>query len=111
MAKRNKPSIAIVGAGTLARALAPSLREAGYRVREVVSRDGKGARARAAAVARGSGARAATLRGAKRGAGGGWLCVSDSGIAEVAGEIARRRDWKGKVALHSSGALGSDELN
>src|SRR3954463_946626 len=111
MAKRNKPSIAIVGAGNLARALAPALREAGYRVREVASRDGKAARARAAAVARAAGARAVTLSDAKLDADVVWLCVSDSAIAEVAREIARRRDWKGKVALHSSGALASDELS
>jgi predicted short-subunit dehydrogenase-like oxidoreductase (DUF2520 family) len=111
MAKRNKPSIAIVGAGNLARALGPALREAGYRVREVVSRDGKAARARAAAVARAAGARAVTLSEAKLDADVVWLCVSDSAIAEVAREIARRRDWKGKVALHSSGALASDELS
>jgi predicted short-subunit dehydrogenase-like oxidoreductase (DUF2520 family) len=39
-----------------------------------------------------------------------WFCVPDDAIARVARSLAHRADWKGKVALHSSGALGSDEL-
>jgi predicted short-subunit dehydrogenase-like oxidoreductase (DUF2520 family) len=38
-----------------------------------------------------------------------WLCVPDSEIANAARALAKR-DWQGKVALHSSGALTSDEL-
>jgi predicted short-subunit dehydrogenase-like oxidoreductase (DUF2520 family) len=58
-----------------------------------------------------------TLRGAKLDADVVWVCVSDSAIAEVARKVARRtgtgagkNDWRGKVVLHTSGALGSDEL-
>jgi len=39
-----------------------------------------------------------------------WLCVPDGAIAEVAQLLARKTDWKGRIALHSSGALSSDEL-
>jgi predicted short-subunit dehydrogenase-like oxidoreductase (DUF2520 family) len=39
-----------------------------------------------------------------------WLCVPDAAIAEVARALARGREWRGKIALHSSGALASDEL-
>lgn len=39
-----------------------------------------------------------------------WLCVPDSAIATVAKNLAGRREWRGKIVLHSSGALSSDEL-
>jgi predicted short-subunit dehydrogenase-like oxidoreductase (DUF2520 family) len=39
-----------------------------------------------------------------------WLCVPDGAIASAAQELAHLADWKGKIALHSSGALGSEEL-
>jgi predicted short-subunit dehydrogenase-like oxidoreductase (DUF2520 family) len=39
-----------------------------------------------------------------------WFCVPDGAIARAAASLARATDWRGKVALHSSGALTSDEL-
>jgi predicted short-subunit dehydrogenase-like oxidoreductase (DUF2520 family) len=39
-----------------------------------------------------------------------WFCVPDSAIASGAASLSRATDWSGKVALHSSGALTSDEL-
>jgi predicted short-subunit dehydrogenase-like oxidoreductase (DUF2520 family) len=39
-----------------------------------------------------------------------WLCVPDDAIAKVARSLEQKADWKGRVALHSSGALASDEL-
>jgi len=39
-----------------------------------------------------------------------WFCVPDDSIAEAARSLAQKADWKGRVALHSSGALASDEL-
>jgi predicted short-subunit dehydrogenase-like oxidoreductase (DUF2520 family) len=39
-----------------------------------------------------------------------WFCVPDDAIAEVARLLAEKADWKGRVALHSSGALVGDEL-
>jgi len=120
---KKKPSIAgvaIVGAGNVARALAPALAGAGYRVLEVVGRESKASRARARAIAKSARARAVTLADAKLDADVVWVCVNDSAIAEVACKLAqktavrkttaRKTDWRGKVALHSSGALGSDEL-
>jgi predicted short-subunit dehydrogenase-like oxidoreductase (DUF2520 family) len=110
MARRKKPSVAMVGAGNLARALGPALARAGYHVREVASRETARSRRRARAVARSAGARAVTLRAAKLDARVVWLAVADAAIAPVARELARGRDWRGKIALHSSGALGSEEL-
>jgi predicted short-subunit dehydrogenase-like oxidoreductase (DUF2520 family) len=39
-----------------------------------------------------------------------WFCVPDAEIALAARSFAGKIRWKGKVALHSSGALTSDEL-
>jgi predicted short-subunit dehydrogenase-like oxidoreductase (DUF2520 family) len=40
-----------------------------------------------------------------------WFCVPDGEIARAAQGLATKIEWKGKIALHSSGALGSDELD
>jgi predicted short-subunit dehydrogenase-like oxidoreductase (DUF2520 family) len=105
-----RPSITLVGAGSLAKALAPALRRVGYRIEEIISRDRPDSRRRARALADKVGARAATLPQASLGAGAIWLCVSDRAIAPVARALAPRADWRGRFALHSSGALGSGEL-
>ena len=39
-----------------------------------------------------------------------WLCVPDAAIAPCAKTMAQRREWRGKIVFHSSGALNSDEL-
>jgi predicted short-subunit dehydrogenase-like oxidoreductase (DUF2520 family) len=39
-----------------------------------------------------------------------WFCVPDGEITKAANSLVRSTNWKGKVALHSSGALTSDEL-
>ncbi len=39
-----------------------------------------------------------------------WFCVPDQAIAGAAESLAGAANWDGKVALHSSGALASDEL-
>jgi predicted short-subunit dehydrogenase-like oxidoreductase (DUF2520 family) len=39
-----------------------------------------------------------------------WLCVPDDAVAKVARSLAQNADWRGRVALHSSGALASDEM-
>ena len=88
------PQIAILGMGNLGGALAESLRRAGYSVEAVKkSKQTKSAKAllkiRAKVV---------------------WFSVPDGEIARAAGDLAKKMDWKGRVALHSSGALSSDEL-
>ncbi|MGH9531413.1 MAG: Rossmann-like and DUF2520 domain-containing protein [Terriglobales bacterium] len=109
-----KPTITIVGPGNVATALAISLRKAGYRISEVVSRDLPDSKARARSLARKTGARAATHAEAALHADLVWLCVTDDAIAPTARALARashgKGKWKGKIALHSSGALTSDQL-
>ena len=111
--KRNqKIDITIVGAGTLATSLAAGLRENGYRIDEVVSRDNAQSLRRARELAKRVAARAATLSAARFSARITWICVPDDVIAQVARLIAdRRRDWSGKIVLHASGAIGSVVLD
>ena len=100
-----KKTIAIVGPGNLGSSLAVALGEAGYRIRELVIRDGSRSRRQAAALARKLGARVSAISQATLAAEVTWLCVSDDGIAALARQLARRNTWRGQIVLHSSGAL------
>lgn len=100
---RRKPSIAIVGPGKLGAALAVLLREAGYPIAAVVGGSRGGAQKLASQV----GARGAHLSAADV----VWFTVPDSNIARAAQDLAGKLSWKGRAALHSSGALTSDELD
>jgi predicted short-subunit dehydrogenase-like oxidoreductase (DUF2520 family) len=104
-----KPKIAIVGPGRLGSALAVELERAGYCVSEIVSGVSAASRRKARTLARQV---HATWRaeGPRLDADVIWLCVPDREIARAAGRLAGTVDWKGKIALHPSGALGSDEL-
>ena len=103
-----KPAIAIVGVGRLGSALAKQLHSAGYRISELVIGNKRSLRL-AGRLARSCGAVAATLPTAKLDAAIVWFCVPDAQIPAIAGSLAER-NWKGKVALHSSGVLTSDAL-
>lgn len=106
---RGKPRIAIVGAGNLGSALAVSLRRAGFTVEAVIARPTARSAGKARRLARQIGARVLTdatdLKAELV-----WFCVPDSQIRLAARALAGRFRWKGIVALHSSGALTSDEL-
>jgi predicted short-subunit dehydrogenase-like oxidoreductase (DUF2520 family) len=105
-----KPRIAIVGAGSLASALAVALHDAGYAIDEIVSREQAASLRRARRLARQVGASAATVARARMQAEVVWFCVPDGAITGAAESLADAVEWKGRVALHSSGALTSDEL-
>jgi predicted short-subunit dehydrogenase-like oxidoreductase (DUF2520 family) len=107
---RDRPRITVVGAGSLGTALAISLYRAGYFIDQIVSRNTRAARRKANLLARRVGARAVAIAQVKVDAGVVWLCVPDGAIAEVAQLLAGKTDWKGRIALHSSGALSSNEL-
>lgn len=83
-----EPTIAIVGHGNLGRVLAATLKRRGYRVDEIVRRTSK-PRLTADVI---------------------WFCVPDKSIASSAKALANTTEWKGKVAVHSSGALAASEL-
>jgi predicted short-subunit dehydrogenase-like oxidoreductase (DUF2520 family) len=105
-----KPRIVIVGAGKVGTALGLSLRDAGYAIDSVISQARAESRRRARRLARRLGAR--TLdEPEKIKADLVWFCVPDSEIAHASQAFARKFPWRGKIALHSSGALSSDELD
>jgi predicted short-subunit dehydrogenase-like oxidoreductase (DUF2520 family) len=104
-----KPRVAIVGAGNLGSALVHSLQQAGYAIEAVVARSGGVSLRRAQRLAQQVGAGTVTdLSGVE--ARLVWFCVPDSAIAAAAQSLVRRGEWKGRVAVHSSGALTSDKL-
>jgi len=105
-----RPRITIVGAGNLGTALATCLHGAGYVIDQVVFRNSGGSRRQAAALAKRVGARAVEVARATIDSDVVWLCVPDDAIATLARSLAQNADWKGRVALHSSGALASDEM-
>lgn len=104
-----KPCIAIVGPGRLGTALAMELRRAEYCISEIVSGNSSTSRRKARALAKLAHSRTASAGGRLHGD-LVWFCVPDREIARAARQLACAADWQGKVALHSSGALGSDEL-
>jgi predicted short-subunit dehydrogenase-like oxidoreductase (DUF2520 family) len=105
----SKPRIAIVGPGRLGRALALELRRAGYGISEIVSGDSRASRRKARALGKLVRAKAVAA-GQQLDGDLVWFCVPDREIARAARQLAQVTDWRDKVALHSSGALASDEL-
>jgi predicted short-subunit dehydrogenase-like oxidoreductase (DUF2520 family) len=105
-----KPTIAIVGAGRLGTALALALNRAGYKVSEVVFRNGSTSRRAARQLAGKLRADVSTGSETRLDADLIWFCVADRDIATVARDLAPKTQWKGRLAFHSSGALTSDEL-
>jgi predicted short-subunit dehydrogenase-like oxidoreductase (DUF2520 family) len=103
-------TIAIIGAGSLGTALAISLRASGYRVTEILSRAQRASRERSRALAHTVGARAGVVGNDECTADVIWLCVPDREIRNYAKLLAPSGQWSGRVVLHSSGALTSDEL-
>src|ERR1700751_1952414 len=106
-AMATKPRIAIVGPGNLGTALALSLRKAGYTIDAVISTASSLNKARV--LVKQTGARVLSSSADIK-ADLVWFCVPDSEIARAARKLATI-PWKGRVALHSSGALTSDELD
>jgi predicted short-subunit dehydrogenase-like oxidoreductase (DUF2520 family) len=104
-----KPRVAIVGAGNLGTVLALALRRAGYTIEAVIARSRGASLNRARRLARQVGGRASDDLSAVQ-AQLVWFCVPDGEIARAARSAAAQGDWKGRVAVHSSGALSSDEL-
>lgn len=105
---QGKPRVAIVGPGHLGSALAIALGRVGYAIDAVVGRPQSLRRARA--LAKKTSARASRDLSQVR-ADVVWFCVPDSEIAHAAKTAANTWQAKGYVALHSSGALTSDELS
>ncbi len=112
MAKKptSRPSITIVGPGSLGSALAVELARIGYPIRQIVSRRKSPGRKAARALARQAKAQHVFLGEAPLDSEIVWLTVPDDAISAVAEQLAATPSWKGKIVLHSSGALSSEEL-
>ena len=65
---------------------------------------------RARALARKLGAKVVALKEITPASDVIWLCHTDDALAATAKLLARKSGWKGKIVLHSSGALTSDVL-
>ena len=100
----------MIGPGNLGSALAAALKRAGYAVEIVTTRRSASSLKRAKTLAREVAAPLLTdLRDAKSRV--VWFCVPDSQIARVSSQMAETMtSARGMTALHSSGALTSDEL-
>ena len=114
-----KPTIAIVGAGSLATFLAVALDDAGFTIKEIITRGLTQSRRKAQKLAAKVGARTATADSAALDAELLWLCVPDRDIRTAASALAvdlaaramARKKHKVRFAFHSSGALVSRELD
>jgi predicted short-subunit dehydrogenase-like oxidoreductase (DUF2520 family) len=109
MAARAK-SITLVGAGNLAQALGPALKKAGYRIEAVVGRANRESQRRARSLAGSLNAAWCRLDEIQPASDVVWLLHTDDALAGTAQALAKRPDWKGRIVLHSSGALSSDVL-
>lgn len=107
---KRAPRIAIVGAGNLGTALTLSLHGAGFKIDRVVGHAKGDSLACVRKLARKVGAGfSLNLSGCE--ADVIWFCVPDAAIARAARGAETATGWAGKIALHSSGALTSDELD
>ncbi|HKU26624.1 MAG TPA: Rossmann-like and DUF2520 domain-containing protein [Candidatus Sulfotelmatobacter sp.] len=102
--------VAIVGPGNLGTALAAALRSAGIPIQAIVASPRQSSLQKAKALARQVNAKA-TAQPEEIEAEIVWFCVPDSAIARVAHVFAASGSWRERIALHSSGALTSDELD
>ncbi len=100
--------LCIVGPGRLGSALATQLQRTYDCVDTIVARHSS--IARAIALAEKVDAVAKELDSAEFNQTVTWLCIPDAALAPVARILAQRREWRGKIVFHSSGALSSDEL-
>jgi predicted short-subunit dehydrogenase-like oxidoreductase (DUF2520 family) len=103
--------VAIVGAGRVGSALGKLLHQRGWRIGPVVTRSMRSARAARRRI--GSGTAQAGLSEIVLAADLILIATPDRAIGETAEALARigsSKAWRGKIALHTSGALGSDVL-
>ncbi len=105
------PSVSIVGPGNLGTALAVELARVGYPIRQIVSRATSTGVKAARALARRVKAQHVFMGRASLDSDIVWLTVPDDAIAETAEQLAPSQSWKGKIVLHPSGAMTSDELS
>jgi len=110
LSRRMKRTISIVGAGRVGRTLAKRLHALDWRIGAVVTRSNRSARAAVRAI--GAGSPGARLTPEVAAADVVLVTTPDGAIAGAAESLARvaPQKWRGKVVLHSSGALSGSVL-
>jgi len=105
MAKR----VSIIGCGAVGRSFGVALREAGYSIAALASKDVESARAARALIGEGNIARSGV--DAARAGEIVFITVPDSAVAAVCDRIAREGGFaRGRIVLHCSGALSAEAL-
>jgi predicted short-subunit dehydrogenase-like oxidoreductase (DUF2520 family) len=104
-------SLSIIGAGRVGRALGRRLRELGWKIGAVVTRNEASARKAVRYI--GAGHAHAFMTRRVLAAQVILITTPDHGVAEVAEELARigAEELRGKIVLHTSGALSSSVLD
>ncbi len=104
-------TISIVGAGRVGTTLGKRLRQLGWRVGAVVTRSGHTARAAVRSI--GGGRAQSSITAAIAQAGVVLLTTPDDAVPDAVDALARigRSAWRGKVVLHTSGALDRSVLD
>ena len=110
LSRRMPATVAIVGVGRVGRALGLRLREIGWTIGALVTRSK--ATARAAVRAIGAGRAHGELTRQVLGADVILIATPDGAVRDVGGKLARMggEEWRGKVVLHTSGALDGTAL-
>jgi predicted short-subunit dehydrogenase-like oxidoreductase (DUF2520 family) len=110
LTQRMPETVSIVGAGRVGRALGRRLHELGWRVGSVTARSISSARAAVRAI--GAGQPSGELTCHILHSGVILITTPDGAIEEAARRLAQvgGKDWAGKIALHTSGALDSSVL-
>ncbi|MGO9641052.1 MAG: Rossmann-like and DUF2520 domain-containing protein [Candidatus Acidiferrales bacterium] len=111
MLSHGMPTLGIVGAGRVGRALGRRLHEMGWRVGPVVTRGKTSARAAVRAI--GEGQAHVGLTHQVLYADVLLIATPDDALPEVAAQLAEmgREEWHGKIVLHTSGAISSEVLD
>jgi predicted short-subunit dehydrogenase-like oxidoreductase (DUF2520 family) len=104
-----KPTVAIVGAGSLATFLAVALHDAGFTITEIVARDSPRSRRHARTLAAKVGAQTVTARSAALDATLLWFCVPDREIRGAASALAVH--LAARAAAHKKGKVLSKALS
>ncbi len=100
---KRKPTVAIVGAGSLATFLAVALDDAGFTITEIIARDKPRSRRHAGALAAKVGAQTVTAHSAALDATLLWFCVPDREIRDAASALAG--NLAARVAAHRNGRV------
>jgi predicted short-subunit dehydrogenase-like oxidoreductase (DUF2520 family) len=108
--RKSANSITLIGSGSLAGALGPALKAARYAIDAVVSRSLPESRNRATELSAQLRTKVIRLEDFRPTSDIIWLLHTDDALAGTAHKLAKHGDWKGRLVLHSSGALTSDVL-